>query len=140
MSGLCGRATQWLRPPVLHVFVFLEGTTLKTVSGFLLRLSGSLKIPRHEIMIFAISDTDKHVSTRRVTDSELPRFNRALFTQFHSQTPDTSARSQPISGGHLFYHLGWNSLCSHHTRRLWPQWNLIFPSSLGSAISRVTVN
>lgn len=78
-SRLCGRAIQWLRAPVLQVFVFLGGTTLKTVSGFLLRLSGSLKIPRHEIMIFAISDTDKHVSMRRVNDSKLPRFNRAAF-------------------------------------------------------------
>lgn len=83
-SRRCGRATQWLRA-VLQVFVFLGGTTLKTVSSFLLRLSGSLKIPHREIMIFAIGDTDTHVSMRRVNDSKLRRLNRALFTQLHSQ-------------------------------------------------------
>lgn len=56
--------------------------SLKIVSCFLLRVSGSLKIPRHKILIFVISDTDTHTF---LNDSKLPTFNCVPLKQLHSQ-------------------------------------------------------
>lgn len=53
-----GKAIQWLRLRFSWLFVFPGGTALNRVSSFLLRLSGSLKIPHHEIMIFVSGNTD----------------------------------------------------------------------------------
>lgn len=72
--------------PVLQSPSSLEVCLLKTVSSFVLRLSGSLKIPRHKILISDIGDTDTHdVSKRRANDSKLPAFNCVPLKQLHSQ-------------------------------------------------------
>lgn len=50
--------------PVLRSLSALEVRLLKTVSRFLLRLSGSLTIPRHKILTSDIGDTDTHAFPR----------------------------------------------------------------------------